>query len=67
MAKTLYCAECGAELKGYYYIVGDNYLQVKYFDCPEGSDNMFCSQNCMCESLSVLTVDVEQGEEDGEE
>lgn len=48
------CAECGAVCTDNYYMVGDNYLQVKYFDSNE--DNIFCSKDCLCEALSVLNV-----------
>lgn len=54
------CANCGKEIKESYYMVGDNYLQVKYFEEEDGGDNIFCSKDCLCEALSVLEVDLEE-------
>lgn len=54
------CAECGKEIEESYYMVGDNYLQVKYFEELDGSDNVFCSQNCLCEALSVISKEVKE-------
>ena len=51
------CAFCGNLIRGNYYIIGDNWLQAKYFDSSE--DNVFCSKGCLLESLSVLEVDEE--------
>lgn len=55
--KNLYCAKCGKEIKTNeeYYFVGDNYLQAKYFDAPDGSDNIFCSKDCLCKALTVMS------------
>ncbi len=55
-AKTVTCANCGKEIPAGepYFIVGDNYLQMKYFDSTE--DNIFCSHECICEALSVIEV-----------
>lgn len=52
------CANCGTEIdvkKDGYLMIGDNFLQVKYFEEQDGSDNIFCSENCICQSLSVMT------------
>ena len=52
--KIRYCSNCGNEIKenkDRYYKVLDNFLQVKYFDSEDC--NIFCSQNCLCEALSV--------------
>lgn len=54
MKEEKYCAECGVECTDEYYMVGDNYLQVKYFDSDDC--NVFCSKDCLCRSLSVLNV-----------
>ena len=53
------CAYCHKTIESddEYYIVGDNYLQVKYFDSEE--DNIFCSKDCICSALSVLLVDTD--------
>lgn len=50
------CANCGKKIESNeeYFIVGDNYLQVKYFDSTE--DNIFCSKDCLCRALSVLSI-----------
>lgn len=49
------CANCGREIESdeEYFIVGDNYLQ-EYFDSTE--DNIFCSKDCICSALSVLSI-----------
>lgn len=51
------CANCGMSIQPEenYLIVGDNFLQVKFFDSRE--DNIFCSKECLCQALSVLEVD----------
>ena len=53
MAKKI-CAWCGAEIDteedGYVKCL-DNFLQVKYFDSED--DNVFCSKDCACESMSI--------------
>lgn len=55
MAKRI-CAECGKEIDtvnhGYYKVL-DNFLQTKYFDEQDGSDNVFCSTECVTNSLSI--------------
>ena len=53
---TKVCAQCGKEIPfgTPYYMVGDNYLQVNYFD--SANDNIFCSQECLCEALSVIEI-----------
>ena len=50
------CAECGCiiEPEDTWYKVGDNFLQVKYFDSDE--DNCFCSKDCLLRSLFTLEV-----------
>lgn len=45
----LICANCGCYCEGEYYKCLDNYLLTKYFD--EDKCNIFCSQECFCESL----------------
>lgn len=51
---TKYCANCGNECTDDFLKVGDNYLQVKYFDSED--DNVFCSSDCLCRALSVLNI-----------
>jgi hypothetical protein len=58
MNKNLKCANCGCYIENEYYKVLDNYLLVKYFDCDE--DNIFCSQDCLCESLSVEHIEIKE-------
>ena len=55
-AKTVICANCKKKIPAGepYFIVGDNYLQMKYFDSAK--DNIFCSHECICEALSVIEV-----------
>ena len=43
------------------YKVFDNYLQVKYFDSED--DNVFCSQDCFCESVFLTVFFIEEGGE----
>lgn len=57
-----HCAECGCEIKQEYFMVTDNFLQIKYFDEEDGSDNIFCSQSCICEALSVMCVTIDEVE-----
>lgn len=59
MAKTIYCAKCGKRLDDEFLMVQDNFLQVKYFDDPDGLDNAFCSSECLMNALSVATVEME--------
>ena len=55
------CAYCGKDIgpDDVYYSVGDNFLQTRYFDDPDGKDNVFCSKDCLLRSLSVLEFDGE--------
>ena len=48
------CSCCGKQIQGNYYIIGDNWLQVNYF---ENTDNTFCSKDCIIKYLSVLEID----------
>ena len=58
------CANCGKEIEDMYYKVMDNYLQVNFFETDEL--NCFCSQECVCEFLSVDYVCVDEKGEDDE-
>lgn len=48
------CANCGKIIENSYFIIGDNYLQIKFFDSEE--DNVFCSKECICKYLSVIEI-----------
>ena len=53
------CARCGQEIdpvKDGYVMCRDNYLQAKYFDDPDGLDNIFCSEDCACEAMMIERV-----------
>ncbi len=54
--KNLICANCHKEIPAGtpYFKVMDNFLQLRYFDSD--SDNVFCSQECLCEALTVIEV-----------
>lgn len=72
MRRYVRCAHCGAEIdtvEDGYYACRDNFLQVKYFEEPDGSDNIFCSRDCFCESLMLEWETNEQceGEDENEE
>jgi len=54
------CATCGCPITYDYYRILDNYLQVKYFDYEDGSDNVFCSEACICKALSVEHFHVDE-------
>lgn len=59
MKEIVKCATCGRELDvkedGYIKVL-DNYLQQKYFDELDESDNIFCSESCLCEALTAERV-----------
>lgn len=55
-----FCANCGTEIQGNYLMIGDNFLQSAYFD-DEEKENIFCTETCLCQSLSTLEID-ENGE-----
>ncbi len=53
--KKIVCANCENEIQGEHYKIGDNFLQIKYFE--EEDHNIFCSESCICRALSVLMID----------
>ena len=55
--KYKYCAECHKELGEEYFTFRDNFLQVKFFEELDGSDNAFCDEHCACIALSGETLD----------
>jgi len=61
------CSVCGKELNdGETYLkVCDNYLQVRYF-AEDESDNVFCSDWCLREGLSVEEIKVVSVEHEDE-
>lgn len=54
-----YCAHCGCELGDTFLKVMDNFLIYKYFDDLDGSDNAFCSEECICANIMVEELDNE--------
>ena len=60
--KYIHCAKCGAELGGRFFLYCDNFLQVKYFDEQDGSDNAFCSMYCAAASLMLEETENEVDE-----
>ncbi len=58
MSKHLTCAVCQHVLDDDddVYMCRDNFLQVKFFDEPDCSDNVFCSPECALRALSVELV-----------
>lgn len=53
------CAQCGKEIdpvKDGFVMCRDNFIQAKYFQEMDGSDNIFCSQDCACQYLSIERV-----------
>lgn len=53
------CAVCGMEIHtGQTYLkVCDNFLQVKFFEAEDESDNVFCSDECLKTALSVMEIE----------
>jgi len=54
------CAVCGKEMDAgeAYLKVCDNFLQTRYFDAEDESDNVFCSDDCLREALTVMELNV---------
>ena len=53
------CTQCGKEIdpvKDGFVMCRDNFIQAKYFQEMDGSDNVFCSQDCACQYLSIERV-----------
>ena len=59
MKKYKYCAECGKPIGESFFMYRDNFLQVKYFEQEDGSDNAFCDENCAAQSLMLEEMDNE--------
>lgn len=60
----LTCAECGGDITegDEYFRVEDNFIQANYFESEK--DNVFCSQDCLCDSLSVQSYYLEEKEKE---
>lgn len=58
MTDSKICANCGLDIEGDYLKIGDNFIQITFFD-DEENDNVFCSKDCLCTFISVLEVDEE--------
>ncbi len=56
MSKHLTCAVCRKTLDDDVYMCRDNFLQAKFFDEQDCSDNVFCSPECAMRALSVELV-----------
>lgn len=60
--KPKYCANCHELITDEtYFSCLDNYLQVNYFDTEE--ENIFCSKDCFCESLTLTELDEDDAEQ----
>ena len=58
------CANCGSligEEKPHYSYL-DNYLQAKYFDDPDGKDNIFCCKECAGKALFLTEIETGGGD-----
>ncbi len=70
MKRIEQCANCGKDIdvveEGFYRCL-DNFLQLRYFEAIDGSDNIFCSSECACEALMIETVHLEINEVEEEE
>jgi len=53
------CAYCGVKIGETYYTYTDNFLQVKYFDELDGSNNIFCDVVCAGNALMLEAVENE--------
>ena len=58
------CAECHSEIKETYYSYMDNFLQVKYFEEQDGSDNVFCSAACAGQALMLESFEIKEADEE---
>ena len=56
------CNQCGKPIEDEFLMIGDNFLQVNFFDEADGSDNVFCSQECICGHLSVISSNIKEKE-----
>lgn len=40
--------------------ITDNQLIFRYFDRPDGRDNAFCSEECLCDALMAEYVSIDE-------
>lgn len=52
------CANCGVMLWEKVIIIQDNFMNLKYFETEE--ENMFCSNDCLAESLFAEEIKLEE-------
>lgn len=54
------CSVCGREIpEGETYLkVCDNFLQARFFEEEDESDNVFCSDLCLMDALTVKRLEV---------
>ena len=58
------CAVCKQDIEEGYYTYQDNFLQAKFFDEMDGSDNIFCSPECAGQALMLTWVPNEDYEKE---
>ena len=56
--KYLECAVCGKriETNDDVFMCRDNFLQAKFFEETDGTDNIFCSTECADRAMSIEAV-----------
>lgn len=61
----LKCANCGKvfDKDDDILAITDNQLILRYFDWPDGRDNAFCSEYCLCKALMVKCVSLDEFKE----
>ena len=57
------CAFCGEDIRDEFVTIRDNHLIINYFSYEDGTDNIFCDKDCLCEALFVETIYIEELEE----
>jgi hypothetical protein len=62
-----YCAVCRDQIKETYFMYQDNFLQLKFFNEMDGSDNIFCSSHCAGQALMLEEADNENFKKEEEE
>jgi hypothetical protein len=54
------CVQCGEELTKEYYKCLDNFMQVKYFEADDQSDNVFCSHDCFARYMDLERIEIKE-------